>query len=69
MLKKAQEWKFDHNRPGHQTGGRVWPGQLIEAWMEQKLLTVTAGERLTPQGREVARGLGAVSHDPADHAG
>lgn len=47
MLKKAQEWNLVSAVPVIKLVEECSREQLIEPWMEQKLLTVTAGERLT----------------------
>ena len=52
MLKKAQEWGLITTTPVIKLVEEHGREQLIGPWMEQKLLTVTAGQRLTPQGRE-----------------
>jgi integrase len=52
MLKKAQEWGLITTTPVIKLVEEHGREQLIEPWMEQNLLTVTAGQRLTPQGRE-----------------
>jgi integrase len=52
MLKKAQEWGLITTTPVIKLVEEHGREQLIGPWMEQKLLTVTAGQRLTPKGRE-----------------
>ncbi len=47
MLKKAHEWNLIGSIPVIKLVEEYGRDQLIETWMEQKLLTVTAGERLT----------------------
>ena len=51
MLKKAQEWGVIRTSPVIKLVEEPEREQLIEPWMEQKLLIVTAGERLTPTKR------------------
>ncbi len=50
MLKKAQEWNLISTTPVIKLVEECGREQLIEAWMEEKLLIVMAGERLTPKG-------------------
>jgi integrase len=52
MLKKAQEWSLIKTTPVIKLVEEHGREQLIGPWMEQNLLTVTAGQRLTPKGRE-----------------
>lgn len=47
MLKKAQEWNLISIVPVIKLVEEFGREQFIEAWMEQKLLIVMAGERLT----------------------
>jgi len=51
MLSKAKEWGLITTRPVIKLVEESEREQVIEPWMEQKLLIVTAGERLTPAGR------------------
>jgi integrase len=52
MLKKAQEWQLLSAVPIVKLVEELGREELIEPWMEQRLLTVTAGARLTPKGRK-----------------
>ena len=52
MLKKAQEWGLISTTPAIKLVEEHGREQLIEPWMEQRLLAVTADQRLTPTGRE-----------------
>ena len=51
MLKKAHEWQLLSAVPIVKLVEEQGREQLIEPWMEQQLLTVTAGPRLTPKGK------------------
>lgn len=52
MLKKAQEWQLLSAVPIVKLVEELGREELIEPWMEQRLLTVTAAARLTPEGRK-----------------
>ncbi|PYV78501.1 MAG: hypothetical protein DMG93_22240 [Acidobacteria bacterium] len=52
MLKKAQEWQLLSTVPIVKLVEEQGREELIEPWMEQRLLTVTAGPRLTGKGRK-----------------
>jgi integrase len=52
MLKKAQEWQLLSAVPIVKLVEELGREELIEQWMEQRLLTVTASPRLTPKGRK-----------------
>ncbi len=52
MLKKAHEWQLLSAVPIVKLVEEQGREQLIEPWMEQQLLTVTAGPRLTQKGRK-----------------
>src|SRR5260370_27716844 len=52
MLKKAQEWQLVFTVPIGKLVEEEGREELIEPWMEQRLLTVTAGPRLTGKGRK-----------------
>ena len=47
MLHKAKEWGLLRTTPAIKLVEESGRSQFIEAWMEQKLLAVTTGERLT----------------------
>lgn len=51
MLKKAKEWDLIAATPVVKLVEEHGREHLIEPWMEQKLLTITSEERLTPKGR------------------
>ena len=51
MLKKAHEWQLLSVVPVVKLVEEHGRDELIELWMEQQLLTVTAGPRLTPKGK------------------
>jgi len=51
MLKKAQEWSLINTTPVIKLVEECGRDQLIEPWMEQKLLIVASAERLTPTKR------------------
>jgi hypothetical protein len=51
MLKKAQDWSLIGNVPVIKLVDECGREQLIEPWMEQALLNVTAGERITKTKR------------------
>ena len=51
MLHKAEEWKLIRTAPVIKLVEEFGREQMIEPWMEQKLLILTAGERLTPKER------------------
>ena len=51
MLKKAQEWQLLSTVPIVKLVEEQGREELIEPWMEQRLLTVTAGPRLTGKDR------------------
>lgn len=51
MLKKAQEWQLLSAVPLVKLVEEQGREQIIEPWMEQQLLTVTAGPRLTLKGK------------------
>ena len=52
MLKKAQEWQLLSAVPIVKLMEEQGREQLIEPWMEQRLLATTAGPRLTGKGRK-----------------
>ena len=52
MPKKAQEWQLLSTVPIVKLVEEQGREELIEPWMEQRLLTVTAGPRLTGKGRK-----------------
>ncbi len=52
MLKKAHEWQLLSTVPVVKLVEEYGREELMEPWMEQLLLTVTAGARLTPKGRK-----------------
>ena len=52
MLKKAQEWELVSIVPIVKLVEEHSREQLIEPWMEQRLLAVTAGPRVTEEGRK-----------------
>src|SRR5258708_23447878 len=52
MLKKAQEWQLLSPVPVVKLMEEQGREQLIEPWMEQRLLAVTEGSRLTGKGRK-----------------
>src|SRR5437667_5271181 len=52
MLKKAQEWQLLSTVPIVKLVEEQGREKLIEPWMEQRLLTVTGGSRLTGKGRK-----------------
>lgn len=52
MLKKAQEWQLLSAVPVLKLMEEQGREQLIEPWMEQRLLAVTASPRLTGKGRK-----------------
>lgn len=52
MLKKAQEWQLLSTVPVVKLVEEQGREQLIEPWMEQRLLEITAGPRLTGKGRK-----------------
>jgi len=52
MLKKAQEWQLLHTVPIVKLVEEQGREELIEPWMEQRLLAVTGGSRLTGKGRK-----------------
>ena len=52
MLKKAHEWQLLSTVPIVKLVEEQGREELIEPWMEQRLLTVTAGPRLTGKGRK-----------------
>src|SRR5947208_4961921 len=51
MLKKAPEWQLLSSVPIVKLVEEQGREELIEPWMEQRLLTVTAGPRLTGKGK------------------
>jgi len=51
MLKKAHEWQLLSFVPVVKLVEEHGREELIEPWMEQQLLKVTAGPRLTPKGK------------------
>jgi integrase len=51
MLKKAHEWQLLSMVPVVKLIEEHGREELMEPWMEQQLLTVTAGSRLTAKGR------------------
>lgn len=59
MLTKAREWNLIRAKPVIKLVEEFGRDQIIEPWMEQKLLTVTAGERLTPK-----KHISAVGWEP-----
>ena len=61
MLKKAQEWNCIRTKPVIKLVEEFGREQIIEPWMEQKLLTVTAGERLTPKRHDLSAWAGSRS--------
>jgi site-specific recombinase XerD len=52
MLKKAHEWQLLSVAPVVKLVEEHGREELIEPWMEQQLLVVTAGPRLTPKGQK-----------------
>src|SRR5947208_3613608 len=52
MLKKAQEWQLLSTVPIVKLVEEQGREELIEPWMEQRLLAVTGGSRLTGKGRK-----------------
>ena len=52
MLKKAQEWQLLSTVPIVKLVEEQGREALIEPWMEQRLLVVTEGSRLTGKGRK-----------------
>jgi integrase len=52
MLKKAHEWQLLSTVPVVKLVEEYGREELMEPWMEQLLLTVTAGARLTAKGRK-----------------
>jgi site-specific recombinase XerD len=52
MLKKAQEWQLLSDVPVVKLMEEQGREQLIEPWMEQQLLAITGGSRLTGKGRK-----------------
>ena len=52
MLKKAHEWQLLSMVPLVKLVEEHGREQLIEPWMEQQLLIVTVGPRLTPKGKK-----------------
>lgn len=52
MLKKAHEWQLLSAVPIVKLVEEQGREQLIEPWMEQQLLTVTTGPRLTQRGKK-----------------
>ncbi|HUE54137.1 MAG TPA: tyrosine-type recombinase/integrase [Terriglobales bacterium] len=56
MLKKAQEWQLLSTIPIVKLVEEQGREELIEPWMEQRLLTVAGGPRLTGKGRNSRTG-------------
>ena len=56
MLKKAQEWQLLSTLPIVKLVEEQGREELIEPWMEQRLLTVAGGPRLTGKGRNSRTG-------------
>ena len=52
MLKKAQEWELLSRVPVVKLVEEQSREELIEPWMEQRLLAISAGPRLTGRGKE-----------------
>lgn len=52
MLKKAQEWELLSKVPVVKLVEEQGREEVIEPWMEQKLLAITAGPHLTPKGKK-----------------
>jgi len=52
MLKKAQEWQLLSTVPIVKLVEEQGREELIEPWMEQRLLAVTGGSRLTGKGKK-----------------